>query len=35
MSKKLTVMQKNAKSKIIELQNSLIENEMSKGRMSR
>lgn len=35
MSKKLTVMQKTAKSKIMELQNYLIENEMSKGRMSR
>lgn len=35
MSKQLTIMQKTAKSKIAELQNFLIEQEISKGRMSK
>lgn len=35
MSKQLSVMQKTAKSKIMEIQNALINNEMSRGRASR
>lgn len=35
MSKQLTIMQKTAKSKIVELQNFLIEKEISRGKMSK
>lgn len=34
MSKQLSIMQMTAKNKIIELQNALLENELSKGRSS-
>ncbi len=35
MSKQLTIMQKTAKNRIIELQNSLMQNEMSRGRAAK